>query len=133
LQAAVSRQILSLMREANALEVFMKKIVTVLALACVVFAAPANAAKTCIDMRDIVSSKSTDGKTMVFKMKDGSTLVNHLQGSCPDLKYNGFAWQSHSGDSKVCENEQSFQVLQSMQICVLGKFDAPMMEKHAAN
>jgi len=111
----------------------MRKIVTVLALAGVGFAAPAMAAKTCIDMRDIVSSKSTDGKTMVFKMKDGRTLVNHLQGSCPDLKYNGFAWQSHSGDSKVCENEQSFQVLQSMQICVLGKFDAPTMEKHAAN
>ena len=111
----------------------MKKIVTVLALACVVFVAPAYAAKTCIDMRDIVSSKSTDGKTMIFKMKNGTTLVNHLQGSCPDLKYNGFAWQSHSGDTKVCESEQSFKVLQSMQICVLGKFDAPIMEKHAAN
>jgi hypothetical protein len=111
----------------------MKKIVTVLVLAGVVFAAPANAAKTCIDMRDIVSSKSTDGKTMVFKMKDGTTLVNHLHGSCPDLKYSGFAWQSHSGDTKVCENEQSFKVLQSMQVCVLGKFDAPTMEKHAAN
>ena len=35
-----------------------------------------------------------DGKTMVFKMKDGRTLVNHLHGICPDLKFNGFAWQS---------------------------------------
>jgi hypothetical protein len=120
------------MREVNALEVFMRKIVTALVLASVVFAAPAYAANRCIDMRDIVSSKSTDGKTMVFKMKDGTTLVNHLQGSCPDLKYWGFAWQSHSGDTKVCENEQSFNVLQSPEVCVLGKFDAPMMEKHAA-
>jgi len=115
------------------METHMKQFVTALALACVAFAAPAMAAKQCIDMRDIVSSKSSDGKIMVFKMKDGRTWVNHLQGSCPDLKFNGFAWQSHSGDTKVCENEQSFSVLQSGQICVLGKFDAPTMEKHAAN
>jgi hypothetical protein len=105
----------------------------VLALAGVVASAPAFAANICIDTRDVVSSKSTDGKTMVFKMKDGTTLVNHLQGVCPDLKFNGFVWKSHSGDTKVCENEQSFSVLQSGQVCVLGKFDAPMMEKHAAN
>ena len=111
----------------------MRKIVTALALTGVVFAAPATAANMCIDTRDVVSSKSTDGKTMVFKMKDGRTLVNHLQGSCPDLKFKGFAWQPHSGDTKVCENEQSFSVLQSMQVCVLGKFDAPMMERRAAN
>ena len=103
----------------------MKKSLILLALGAAAFAAPAYA-KTCIDMRDIVSSKSTDGKTMTFKMKDGTTRVNHLQGSCPDLKFNGFAWQSHSGDTKVCENEQSFQVLQSSQICVLGKFDQPV-------
>ena len=111
----------------------MKKIVTALTLACVVVATPAMAAKICIDTRNVDSSKSTDGKTLIFKMKDGTTLVNHLQGSCPDLKFNGFIWQSHSGDTKVCENEQSFQVLQSMQVCVLGKFDAPVMEKHVAN
>jgi hypothetical protein len=111
----------------------MKKIVTALTLACVVVAAPAMAANICIDTRNVASSKSTDGKTMIFKMKDGTTLVNHLQGTCPDLKFNGFVWQSHSGDNKVCENEQSFQVLQSMQVCVLGKFDAPIMEKHATN
>jgi hypothetical protein len=109
----------------------MKKIV--IALVLVAAAAPAYAANMCIEMRDIASSKSTDGKTMVFKMKDGRTLVNHLQGSCPDLKFNGFAWRSHSGDTRVCENEDSFSVLQSMQVCVLGKFDAPVMEKHAAN
>ena len=46
----------------------------VMALAGLVFAVgPALAAKVCIDSRDIVSSKSTDGKTMVFKMKDGTT------------------------------------------------------------
>ena len=106
----------------------------VMALVAVAFAtAPAMAKQICVDSRNIVSAKSTDGKTMVFKMKDGSTLVNHLQGACTDLKFNGFAWSLRSGDTMVCENAQSLRVLQSMQICVLGKFDAPAMEKHASN
>ena len=113
----------------------MKKLLVPFALvpfALAGFAAPATA-NTCVDMRDIVSSKSTDGRTMVFKMKDGTSMVNHLQGYCPDLKFFGFVWQSHSGDTKVCEKEQSFQVLQSLQVCVLGKFDPPVMDKRAAN
>ena len=62
---------------------------------------------------------------MVFKMKDGTTLVNHLQGFCPDLKFTGFAWQMPSGDTNVCEKQSTFRVLQSGQICTLGKFDPP--------
>ena len=100
----------------------MKKFLVLSALVGLALSAPAHAANMCIDLRQIDSSKSTDGHTMVFKMKDGTTLVNHLKGTCPDLKFNGFAWQTHSGDSRVCENEDSFNVLQSSQICVLGKF-----------
>jgi hypothetical protein len=96
-------------------------------------AAPALADHVCLDVRNMVSSKSTDGKTMVFKMKDGTTYVNHLQGYCPDLKYEGFSWALRSGDTMVCENAQPFYVNHSGQICTLGKFDAPMTEKHASN
>jgi hypothetical protein len=118
----------------------MKKILVCLALVAltgVTLGAPAQAANRCIDTRQIYSSKSADGHTMVFKMKDGTTLVNHLKGTCPDLKFNGFAWQTHSGDNRVCENEDSFNVLQSMQVCVLGKFDegarsAPNLDEHAS-
>ena len=101
----------------------MKKFLVLSTLAGLALAAPAHAANMCVDLRQVDSSKSTDGKTMVFKMKDGTTLVNHLKGTCPDLKFNGFAWQTHSGDSRVCENEDTFNVLQSSQVCVLGKFD----------
>jgi hypothetical protein len=101
----------------------MKKLVAVLAFAGVTFAIPALARNMCIDSRDIVSSNSKDGRTMVFKMRDGRTLVNHLRGVCSDLKFNGFVWRLQSGDTQVCENTQSLQVIQSGQICVLGKFD----------
>ena len=102
----------------------MKKLVAVLALAGVTFTIPAMARNMCIDSRDIVGSNSKDGRTMVFKMRDGRTLVNHLRGACPDLKFNGFVWRLQGGDTQVCENTQSFQVIQSGQICTLGKFDA---------
>jgi hypothetical protein len=110
-----------ILRDAGHMEEVMRKFV--IALALLVTAAPAYAANICIDTRDIVSNKSSDGKVMVFKMKDGRTLVNHLHGSCPDLRFQGMAWQLHSGDTKVCENEQTFVVLQSPQTCTLGKFD----------
>ncbi len=106
----------------------MKAFVAVLALAGVTFAAPAWAAKTCINSREIVSSKSDDGKLMVFKMRDGKTYVNHLRGSCPDLRFNGFAWVLRSGDTQICEDEQSLRTLQSGQVCVLGKLDPPPMK-----
>ena len=106
----------------------MKITLIALAMASVV-AAPESAATTCIDSRKIDSAHSDDGKTMIFKMKDGTTMVNHLQGVCSDLKFNGFAWTLRSGDTQICENQQSLRVIQSGQICVLGKFDPPKMSK----
>jgi hypothetical protein len=77
----------------------------------------------CVSERDIVSTTpSGDGKLLTLKMRDGRVLVNHLQGSCSDLRFNGFAWVLRGPDS-ICENMQSIRVLQSGQICVLGKFD----------
>ena len=103
----------------------MKKLMTVLALAGVIAAVPAHAEKVCLDTRKMVSNDSKDGRVMVFKMRDGRTFVNHLRGYCPDLKYTGFVWLLQSGDTQVCENQNAFQVLQSGQSCMLGKFDAP--------
>lgn len=81
-------------------------------------------ARTCIRTQDIVGSHSNDGKTLVFTMRDGTRMVNHLQGICSDLKFNGFVWTIR-GPEEVCEGQQSLRVLQSGQICVLGKFDPP--------
>ena len=89
---------------------------------------PTWAANTCLRTRDIVSTDSKDGKTLVFKMRDGRILVNHLQGICPDLKFEGFSWVIRGGIDEVCENEQSLRVLQSGEVCVLGKFDQPTVK-----
>jgi len=98
----------------------MKTIVAIFAL--VLAASPAAAATMCVQSRDILSATSNDGKLMTFRMRDGRMLVNHLQGTCSDLRFNGFSWVLH-GTNDVCENQQSLKVLRSGQICVLGKFD----------
>ena len=98
----------------------MKAIIAILALT-VAAASPA-AAKMCVQSRDILGTNSKDGKLMTFRMRDGSVLVNHLQGICSDLKFEGFVWVLR-GNNDICENEQSLKVIRSGQTCLLGKFD----------
>lgn len=83
-------------------------------------ASPADAA-ICLRNRDIQSTTALDGKTLIVKMRDGKVWRNRLQGNCSDLRFNGFVWVIH-GPEEVCEYSQSLKVLQSGQICVLGKF-----------
>jgi hypothetical protein len=84
---------------------------------------PASAANMCVRSRDILSTDSKDGKLLTFKMRDGRVLVNHLQGVCSDLRFEGFTWVLRGGDEDICENQQSLRVLRSGQTCLLGKFD----------
>jgi hypothetical protein len=100
----------------------MKTIIVTVALAAAVIASPASAASMCVQTRDIVSTDSKDGKLMTFKLRDGRILVNHLQGICTDLRFEGFAWTIR-GPEEVCEFQQSLKVINSGQSCTLGKFD----------
>jgi hypothetical protein len=102
----------------------MKVIIATLiaTLALMVAAASPAAAAMCVQSRDILSTNSKDGKLMTFKMRDGRVLVNHLQGVCSDLRFEGFVWVLR-GTEDVCENQQSLKVLRSGQTCLLGKFD----------
>lgn len=79
--------------------------------------------RVCISTRDIVSSEpQRAGAAITFTMRDGSIWRNDLRGPCNDLTFNGFAWVLHNPDQTVCENEQSLRVIQSGQICQLGRF-----------
>ena len=86
-------------------------------------AAPANAANICISTRDIMDSQpQNDGKAIIFRMRNGAVWRNDLQGACPDLRFDGFAWTIRNPDETVCENMQTLRVLRSGEICALGKF-----------
>jgi hypothetical protein len=81
-----------------------------------------NPAKVCLDVREISSTvPNRDGTAIDFKMRNGATYHNALQGRCPDLWFSGFEWTIH-GPDQVCDSQQSLKVLQSGQVCTLGKF-----------
>jgi hypothetical protein len=100
---------------------FAALVLTGVFCATAAFAAP----PTCLQLRDIQSAKSDDGKILKFTMRDGRVLYNHLRGACPGLRFNGFAWEIRGGVQEVCEGQQSLRVLQSGEICLLGKFGPP--------
>ena len=77
----------------------MKVIIATLTatLALTIAAASPAAAKMCVQSRDILGTNSKDGKLMTFRMRDGRILVNHLQGVCSDLKFEGFV-HNHAPD-----------------------------------
>ena len=88
-------------------------------------AQPAPGKKICLNNQDVQSASSNDGKTMVFKMRNGTTYINHLRGSCPGLRFNGFSWELR-GINDICENQQTLRVLRTGEVCMLGKFDPPL-------
>jgi hypothetical protein len=103
----------------------MKMVMSVAVLATMAaLSAPAEAAgNICISTRNIESSTpQQDGAAILFKMRDGTVWRNDLQGRCPDLKFNGFAWTIRNPGDTVCEREQTIRVLRSGEICTLGKF-----------
>ena len=97
------------------------RILCLSAMLTVALSASASAA-ICLHERDIKSTTpSPDGKMLTVVMRDGKVWQNRLQGACPDLKFNGFSWVIR-GTEGVCENSQSLKVLESGQVCLLGKF-----------
>ena len=76
-------------------------------------------AATCIDVNQIQNSDSTDGKTLILKMKDGKVWRAELIPGCPDIRMNGFVWEAHGG--QVCENAQVVRPVHSAEICRLGR------------
>jgi hypothetical protein len=60
-------------------------------------------------------------------MRDGKVWNSQLKGGCPSLKFNGFVWVVHDPQG-ICEDTESLRVLQSGQICILGKFS--LMREH---
>lgn len=95
------------------------------AIAVPAAAQPAPAKRICLNNQDVRSAQSSDGKTMVFKMRNGTTYINHLRGACPSLRFNGFAWELR-GIADICENQQTLRVLRTGEVCMLGKFDPPL-------
>src|SRR3569833_4073493 len=100
-----------------------KKFLTGLCLAAAATALITPAQALCVSDRDIVNTTpSNDGKLLTLKMRDGRVLVNHLQGICNDLRFNGFVWVLH-GVNDICENQQTNREQQSGQTYQLDRIE----------
>jgi hypothetical protein len=115
----------------------MKKIAVLGALLAVAVSAPAALAQDhsgpsprClrseyIDRTDVVSPKQIN-----FRMKDGTVYRSDLKTPCSGLKFNGFVYVTPVDE--VCGGFQSIRVLQTGQVCVLGKFNLEKPAHHAS-
>jgi len=80
----------------------------------------------CIDVKNIRDTVSRDdGKTLSFRLRDGTTIVNTLRQQCDGLKFTGFSWATPP-NGEICENVQTLRVFDTGEICRLGKFEAPI-------
>jgi len=89
-------------------------------------------ASVCIDTRDIMSQKVENrGASILFKMRDGTQWRNTFKSACPGLVFEGYVWVVRNPDSSICENTQSMRLLNSGEICMLGKFTkmTPALER----
>jgi hypothetical protein len=76
----------------------------------------------CFSVTEIVSTKATDRRTILFKLKDGTVWRNTLITDCPDLvafSAGGFASVVHA--EYICANRHRI-VTQSGNVCRLGPF-----------
>ena len=65
------------------------------------------------------TSVAPDTKSIVFHMKDGTTVTNTLPAACNGLAMHGFSYVSRS--DSVCVG-QGIRVIESGQVCMLGAF-----------
>lgn len=85
----------------------------------------------CIDVKNIRDTVSRDdGKTLSFRLRDGTTIVNTLRSQCDGLKFTGFSWVT-SPNGEICENAQTLRVFDTGEICRLGKFETPIRSANA--
>ena len=101
----------------------LKKRVTGIASAALIFAftAPAMADHVCLQAYRIRNTTVVDPHTVLFHMNDGTVWRNTLKSACPGLLWHGFAYNLR-GEDAVCDNEVPIRVVESGQVCMLGKF-----------
>jgi hypothetical protein len=67
--------------------------------------------------------------TLLFHMRDGRVYKNVLSTRCDGLAFHGFIYETRSDE--ICSNSQSIRVLESHEVCQLGRF-VPLEKNHQA-
>ena len=91
--------------------------------------APAmGAAPVCLQTKLIDRTTVVNPKTILFRMKDGKVWRSDMRVACLSLKYNGFVYVTHADE--ICGGSQSIRVLNTDQVCMLGRFTPETIGQH---
>jgi hypothetical protein len=77
----------------------------------------------CIHARDVDHMSTPDDRTILFHMRNGGIWRTTLTSLCPELSFNGFAYEVTPPDD-ICGNLQTIRVIRSGAICELGALTA---------
>jgi uncharacterized protein with NAD-binding domain and iron-sulfur cluster len=106
-----------------------KAIANVVAVTALVLGASSSAfATTCLRSQDIRGHELINDRTLHFYMNDGTVYRNQMKTPCSGLRFSGYVHRSFNG--QLCEGA-ILRVLQSPEICSLGKFEK--LAKASAN
>ena len=77
----------------------------------------------CLNEIRIVNTYPVDERTIIFKMRDGSTWRNTLASACPGLAMHSRAFSMVSHTESICAFTQRIKVLDTGEVCRLGNFE----------
>lgn len=86
------------------------------------------AAPVCLQSNLIDRTTVVNPKTILFRMKDGKVWRSDMRTACISLKFNGFVYVVH-GD-EICGGAQSIRVLNTNEVCLLGRFTPETIGQH---
>ncbi len=82
----------------------------------------------CLQTNLIDRTTVVNPKTILFRMKDGKVWRSDMRVACLSLKYNGFVYVTHADE--ICGGSQSIRVLNTDQVCMLGRFTPETIGQH---
>jgi hypothetical protein len=107
-----------------------KKFAIFAALTALTAATPALAdSDVCIKSAMLDRTTVVNPKTILFHLKGGKTYRSELRTPCLGLKFNGFVYVTPTDE--ICGGSQSIRVLNTDQVCLLGKFTPEKIGQHS--
>jgi hypothetical protein len=88
--------------------------------------APVNAqasdGNVCLNVTEIQTTRATDMRTIIYRMRNGDVWRNDLAYPCPDLvNFSGGGYTQRSHTDWICGNHQTITT-QTGSVCRLGRF-----------
>jgi|SwirhirootsSR3_FD_contig_31_12153365_length_358_multi_1_in_0_out_0_1 hypothetical protein len=82
----------------------------------------------CLKTTGIDRTTVVNPQKILFRMKDGKTYSSQLSTPCIGLRFNGFVYDTSF--MEVCGGSQSIRVLNTGEVCTLGKFEPVTVGQH---